>query len=81
MKGRKIEYSFKDILPGDYWQDSSGNYHGMTPNGLFANLSNHKIIENLDGITVSPSILVKQPTAAGDIIWHGFLENGIWKEC
>lgn len=47
-----------------------------TPNGLFGNLGKHEVIEHDDGtITVSPSILVR-----GDEEWHGFLENGVWRE-
>lgn len=84
MKGREIIHYPTDKLPvaGDYWKDSFGKYHGVTPNGLFTNLSNHHVVENTDGtITVSPSILVKLPTGDKEIVWHGYLENSIWREC
>lgn len=67
-----------------------------TPNGLVGDLSAHEVVENLDGtITVNPSIKSeggKDILAIDDDvvafertgltgIWHGYLVNGIWKEC
>jgi hypothetical protein len=55
----------------------NGIFYCLTPNALLGNLANHTIIEHEDGtITVSPSILVGN----GDISWHGFIENGLWRE-
>lgn len=62
---------------GEYGQDSFGQWSARTPNGLTGNLSGHTVTEHGDGtITVSPSILV----SGGDKTWHGFLEQGVWKQ-
>lgn len=76
--------------PGQYGKDVSGNWFGMTPTGMLANLQRHQVIEHPDGtITVSPSILVttspeKQEdgnTKEGKQKWHGHLNAGMWEEC
>lgn len=64
---------------GAYWRDRRGEWVALTPNNLLAGLSNHTVIEADDGtITVSPSILVRQPSVGE---WHGHLERGVWSEC
>ncbi len=83
MEGKRIYLQDDDLLPifkepGAYGQDKDGHWHCCTPNGLAGNLSNHTVVEHPDGtITVSPSILVWNNTER----WHGFLENGVWREC
>jgi hypothetical protein len=66
-----------------------------TPNGLVGDLSAHEVVENADGtITVNPSIEAQggKTIVADDDgeafertglmgFWHGYLVNGIWKEC
>ncbi len=48
-------------------------------------LKNHTVFENEDGtITVSPSILNSTNWGPDKIyheIFHGYLENGIWRDC
>ena len=66
--------------PGEY-----GKFKNMwlccTPNGHAGNLSSHNVIENDDGtITVSPSILVGGKFGMPQLL-HGYLKNGIWKQC
>ncbi len=64
---------------GAYWRDERGTWTAQCPNGLLANLAKHGVTEYPDGtITVTPSILVRQPNRGE---WHGFLERGIWREC
>jgi hypothetical protein len=70
---------------GAYWRmqkrvDSNELvFYAMTPNGLYANLAGHNVIEHDDGtITVTPSILCRQPSVGE---WHGFLERGVWRSC
>lgn len=90
MQGQRLikEPGEEDFLyrisqtPGAYGTANGKDYYATTPNGLFGNLSNHKIIEHEDGtITVRPSILVIGGDSASDPRWHGFLERGIWREC
>lgn len=46
------------------------------------NLSNHTVVENSDKtITVVPSILVDGHNKGIPLVRHGYLTNGIWKEC
>jgi hypothetical protein len=82
MTGRRLQdgIDWSTITPdGSYWRGEDGRWYATTPNGLLAGLANHDVIEHDDGtITVSPSILVKQPNVGQ---WHGFLERGVWREC
>jgi hypothetical protein len=69
--------------PGDYWLQSDGWWHGITPNGMLTSLKGHQVEEHADGtITVTPSILVRGHSASGleDVQWHGYLERGAWRE-
>lgn len=63
---------------GAYGRDDRGFWHAVTPNGHLGSLANHDVVEHEDGtITVSPSILVSDHTGE---LWHGFLEQGVWRE-
>lgn len=73
------------MQPGDYAFCSGHGYPDLPsgvwlvkcPNGDVGNLSRHQITEHENGtITVSPSIQV-----VGQGQWHGWLQNGIWREC
>lgn len=66
--------------PGDYGYDPFVKlWYAMTPNGHLANLGSHLVTVNEDAtITVSPSILVNNSDGP---VWHGYLENGVWREC
>ncbi len=45
-------------------------------------LRNHTVVEHEGGaITVTPSILITGADENGETSWHGFLENGVWREC
>lgn len=68
---------FDIMKPGEYGL-FRGIWYAQTPNDLGANLAGHTVVEHEDGtITVSPSILVRQPHVAE---WHGYLEHGVWRE-
>lgn len=69
-----------DILAeGEYAvHPMSKTWYCCAPNGLLGNLNNHTIEEHDDGtISVQPSILI----TTKDKTWHGYLVNGVWKEC
>lgn len=68
--------------PGDYWESHEGWWYAITPNGLYANLKGHAVTEHEDKtISVTPSIRVRGHDAAGlkDVLWHGYLERGVWR--
>lgn len=71
-------YEFK---PGEYgrWAKDDNHWYARTPDGNhLANLSGHKVQENVDGtISVRESILVRGGTAPH---WHGFLKLGVWQQ-
>lgn len=84
MQGRRLqpnadgEYPWATIRPGDFFC-YKGHWYGQTPNGLLAGLAKHQVTEHPDGtITVCPSILVHRSN--GEPPWHGYLENGVWRE-
>lgn len=83
MQGKRIHTEHLVILlPGEY-AFMGGRWFAATPNGKLGDLSNHDVVEHEDGtITVSPSILV---TGYDDeknetVVWHGYLERGVWRE-
>jgi hypothetical protein len=68
------------VQPGDYWKlvhnDGSVEWYAHVPSGETGSLAGHEVTEHEDGtITVSPSILT-----AGERVWHGYLERGVWRE-
>lgn len=81
MQGKRVtndENKLQD--PGDYWQGEDGSWYGVCPDGQYCWLKNHTVVENADGtISVTPSILC----GGGELKpkWHGYLTNGVWKEC
>lgn len=61
------------MAPGDYCKDKDGRWWIRAPRRSMGVLDSHTIIEHADKtITVSPSILSDD--------WHGFLEQGVWRE-
>lgn len=68
------------LSAGEYGIDPrNGHWMASTPNGHLGDLSEHEVTEHEDGtITVRPSILVSDQHG---ILWHGFLERGVWREC
>jgi hypothetical protein len=88
MQGRKITWqeaeNLRNVQPGNYWFDPRHGWYAACPvpvddDGLItllADLSCHHVTENDDGtITVSPSILCR----GGSLEYHGWLENGAWR--
>lgn len=82
MKGTRVELvaqegGFQILKPGEYGKWEDGTWYACCPSGDLANLASHAVTENADStITVSPSILVRDSTKE---LWHGYLENGIWR--
>ncbi len=81
MKGRRLPDDSEacSLGLGDYVKITEPEpfFYCCSPNGLFGNLSKHKVIEHEDGtITVSPSILIQMASFE----YHGYLERGIWKQ-
>lgn len=82
MKGTRLPDGDPAWPPpnGSYWRDPHGKWMAMTPNGMLAGLGLHRVTEHEDGtITVCPSIATRQPGMA--LSFHGYLENGAWREC
>lgn len=84
MNGKRVfDRSPHKLEPGEYtrWQADAGNWYACTPNGHVANLAAHSVVEHGDGsITVSPSIAVSTSVEGkAVIVWHGFLEQGVWR--
>ena len=64
-----------------YWFEQ-GLWWIYLPKCGVGNLSNHTIVENSSHtITVTPSILVKGHNKGQTLVRHGYLTDGIWKEC
>jgi len=86
MIGKRIYPDSDDLYlkPGEYGKHPvNGRWMANTPNGHMGDLSNHDVVENPDGtITVSPSILVEgyDYELGYKTVWHGYLENGVWRE-
>jgi hypothetical protein len=65
--------------PGDYGR-IDGKWWIRPPRGSMGLLDLHTVTEHEDGtITVSPSILLE--SMDGNVLWHGYLERGVWREC
>ena len=85
MTGRRVpdgtepsEYQAGDYgrWKGEWWAQSPANAAGHSFLGC---LRLHTVVEHDDGtISVTPSILIKQPTVG---IYHGYLEHGTWTAC
>lgn len=74
----KIGHTF--LNKGEYAKDErDGIWYFKAPNADgIGSLANHTVIENKNKtITVTPSII----STDGNNQWHGYLTNGIWKEC
>lgn len=85
MQGKRMqvdesgELNAHKFSPGDYGYDPFvKSWYAMSPNGHLANLGAHTVTEHEDGsITVSPSILINH--GENNPVYHGFLENGVWR--
>lgn len=82
IAGIRHDYDDNSIpLPGEYGRSMDGSWYCVPPSEpeLIGNLSNHKIVEHEDGtITVTPSILITQSWR--NLVWHGYIERGIWRK-
>lgn len=91
IHGTRVEddsLSHNPFRPGTYGrvmglqQPDKWDWAACTPNGHLANLAAHNVTEHDDGtITVSPSIKVSGGVRCEEELWHGYLENGIWRQC
>lgn len=91
FQGKRIEDNKHCFNAGEYSKCTDTKAFGKTywncttPNGHYGNLVNHRVVEHEDGtITVSPSILVSKCGKIGqkgEVLWHGYLERGAWREC
>lgn len=85
MNGKRVVWHAQIPNPGEYMKLPGGMFHARTPNGHLANLERHKITEHENGtITVVPSIAVglrhdKDGKMVPPYLYHGFLENGVWR--
>jgi hypothetical protein len=85
VKGRRLpdgfddrpEFTWAEVLPGDYWKRRDGSFYLNSPDGEHGAVNERwTVIEHEDGtITVSPSIWFNTPRG-----WHGFLKAGIWSK-
>jgi len=85
MQGRRLPPEARDFAAGDYQQMADGRgWNIRPPRGHLGWLStdpgHHTVVEHEDGtITAAPSIL-HTSARDGSVIWHGFLERGVWRE-
>lgn len=85
-QGRRVENvkALYDGPPGGYTPVTNSESGQIVwwikdPSGHVGRIPEHAVTEHEDGtITVSPSILATEAEHGHD--WHGFLENGIWRE-
>jgi hypothetical protein len=81
IQGKRVDRPDDSIFEsGEYGKGSNGIWYCCPPDTeLMGNLSKHEVVEHENGtITVRPSILIRSPHKGTE--WHGFLENGIWRE-
>jgi hypothetical protein len=91
MKGRRIADrvcgTLDGVQPGDYWRNAfTGTFYATCPvldpavGLVLASLCSHSIVEHEDGtISVQPSIRVTGGPGGTKELYHGFLENGSWR--
>ena len=78
-QGKRVNCPIHELQPCEY-TCYKGVFYFRTPDVRLSvgSLAKHCITEHADGtITVTPSILVKQEPVGS---WHGYLENGIWRQ-
>lgn len=82
IPGEESQYLLQ-MAPGDYGKGLDGRWYSRPPWKHAAGcLAKHNVIEHDDGtITVSPSILITCWPDGEPVSWHGYLENGVWREC
>lgn len=67
---------------GEYGRSpANGQWYARPPDQRVGCLAEHKITEHEDGtISVKPSILVRTWDGDEEIVWHGYLKRGVWRE-
>lgn len=90
LQGRRVETLAEasgddGFIPGCYWFVEPGHAKPgrelwfVDPAGHVGRVPHHTVTEFEDGsITVAPSILATAGSHGHD--WHGFLEQGVWRE-
>lgn len=72
------EYSLEQGEYGKGHEDGIWYFHVPAPGFGTGGLNKHTVVEHTDGtITVSPSILCY---GHDDNQWHGWLEQGVWRQ-
>lgn len=65
------------LAEGAYGKSKEGVWYARPFGQHTGSLEKHSVVEHDDGtITVSPSILIRSHKG----VWHGYLENGVWRE-
>ncbi len=81
--GRRVYVNVHGMLwlaDGDYGRDARGRWYARPPGQHMGTLDGHDVIEHEDGtITVSPSILIISERDDCAVLWHGYLERGVWR--
>ena len=86
MKGCRVHPDEKGNLPlreGDYGKDSRGEWTVRPPGSHAGGIPDHEVVEHEDGtITVTPSIILMDFDEKGreQVVWHGYLEGGVWRQ-
>ena len=67
---------------GEYGKNPhDGQWYARPPGHHLGGLANHDVVEHDDGtITVSPSILITAYEDDCAVVWHGYLERGVWRQ-
>lgn len=96
MNGRRVyrgdDYSFGRMRPGDYGIGPNNLWWLCAPNGDLGTIDpeKHTVTEHATGtITIAPSAVFTDGRPwewphidfPGFGSWHGYLEDGVWREC
>lgn len=81
LQGTRLNDNIIPLSKGEYSKQNNGDWLLCLPTGIHGRINNTtwNIIEHENNtITVSPSINTTCPDP--NYNWHGWLENGIWRE-
>jgi hypothetical protein len=81
-QGTRLNDNVTKLERGEYSKQSNGTWFLCLPTGIHATINNEiwKITEHENNtITVTPSINTTSHNP--EYNWHGYLENGIFREC
>lgn len=82
-QGKRVEIpdGYHVLKLGEYGKGADGIWYGRAPRGGISNLAKHRVTEHDDGtISVEPSIEMNKSSSNPEKYWHGFLEQGVWRE-